>query len=245
MVNVKGMLGGAARVAAGAALLVAAGSAMAPAHAAAKAKALISSNTGGTGPGPLLSTYFDLGLYAYGNDDIVRLTNVSGQNACAFIYVFDTDQELQEACAVGLSPNKELSFDVRHSLTDNPAFGNFFDNDVAGIIEIISGTANTGSSVYASTTEGINCDPAAAITPLTAVNAYLETSVVVESYGFFLPGATVLEFTDDGDPDATNLGTIQNALAVLGSEIGASGKGICYTSTDLQMPASLSGAVGN
>jgi hypothetical protein len=80
---------------------------------------------------------------------------------------------------------------------------------------------------------------------LTAVNAYLETSVVVESYGFFLPGATVLEFTDDGDPDATNLGTIQNALAVLGSEIGASGKGICYTSTDLQMPASLSGAVGN
>jgi hypothetical protein len=123
-INIKGMLGGAARVAAGAALLVAAGSAMAPAHAS-KKLALISSNTGGTGPGPLLSTYFDLGQYAYGNDNTVRLTNVSGVDACAFIYVFDTDQELAEACAVGLSPNKALSFDVRHSLTDNPSFGNF------------------------------------------------------------------------------------------------------------------------
>src|SRR5580698_9751686 len=243
MVNVKGMLGGAARVAAGAALLVAAGSAIAPAHAL-KKQALISSNTGGTGPGPLLSTYFDLGYYGYGNDDVVRLTNVSGQNACAFIYVFDTDQELQEACAVGLSPNKELSFDVRHSLTDNPAFGNFVDDDVAGIIEIISGTSNTGSSVFASTTEGITCDPAAAITPLTAINAYLETSVVVESYGYWLPGATILPFTDDGDPDATNLGVIQNALGVLGSEIGSSGKGICYIDP-WTAPSTNSGAVSN
>jgi len=231
-INVKGLLGGAARVAAGAALLVAAGSAMAPAHA--KAKSLISSNTGGTGPGPLLSTYFDLGYYGYGNDDFVRLTNVSGVDACAFIYVFDTDQELQEACAVGLSPNKELEFDVKYSLTNNPAFGNFYYDEVGGIIEIISGTSNTGSSVFASTTEGITCDPAAAITPLTAINAYLETSVVVESYGYPLPGATILPFTDDGNPDATNLGVIQNALAVLGSEIGASGKGICDPSAWLQ-----------
>jgi hypothetical protein len=243
MVNVKGILGGAARVAAGAALLVAAGSAIAPAHALKKA-ALISSNTGGTGPGPLLSTYFDLGYYGYGNDDVVRLTNVSGVNACAFIYVFDTDQELQEACAVGLSPNKELSFSVSAGLTNNPAFGDFSNNDVAGIIEIISGTSNTGSSVFASTTEGITCDPAGAITPLTAVNAYLETSVVVESYGYWLPGATVLPFTDDGNPDATNLGVIQNALSVLGSEIGASGKGICYVDP-YNMPSTNSGAVSN
>jgi hypothetical protein len=241
---VKGMLGGAARVAVGAALLVAAGSAMAPAHAAHKVAGLISSNTGGTGPGPLLSTYFDLGFYGYGNDDVVRLTNVSGVNACAFIYVFDTDQQLAEACAVGLSPNKELSFDVSHSLTDNPSFGNFYNDDVAGIIEIISGTSNTGTSVYASTTEGITCDPAAAITPLTAINAYLETSVVVESYGYWLPGATILPFTDDGNPDATNLGVIQNALAVLGSEIGASGKGICYIDP-YNMPSTNSGAVSN
>jgi len=245
MVNVKGFLGGAARVAAGAALLVAAGSAMAPAHAAGKKSGvLISSNTGGTGPGPLLSTYFDLGQYAYGNDDVVRLTNVSGVDACAFIYVFDTDQELAESCAVGLSPNKALAFDVKHSLTDNPAFGDFSNNDVGGIIEIISGTANTGSSVFASTTEGINCDPAAAITPLTAINAYLETSVVVESYGDYLPGATVLPFTDDGDPDATNLATIQNALAVLGSGIGASGNGVCYIHS-YDMPSTNSGVATN
>jgi hypothetical protein len=215
---------------------------MAPAHAKISKAPLISSNTGGTGPGPLLSTYFDLGLYGYGNDDVVRLTNVSGVDACAFIYVFDTDQELQEACAVGLSPNKELAFDVSYNLTNNPAFGSFYYDDVAGIIEIISGTSNTGSSVYASTTEGITCDPAAAITPLTAINAYLETSVVVESYGYWLPGATVLPFTDDGNPDATNLGVIQQDLAVLGSEIGASGKGICTTG-QWTVPSTNSGAV--
>jgi hypothetical protein len=244
-INVKGMFGGAARVAAGAALLVAAGSAMAPAHAAGRKNALISSSTGGTGPGPLLSTYFDLGQHTYGNDDVVRLTNVAGVPACAFIYVFDTDQELAESCAVGLSPNKALSFSVRDGLTQNPAFGNFFNNDVGGIIEIISGTANTGSSVFAnpgSGTEAINCDPAGTITPLTAVNAYIETSVVVESYGDYLPGATVLEFTNDGDPDATNLATIQSALGVLGSEIGSSGKGIC-TTDPWTMPPTNTGAV--
>jgi hypothetical protein len=226
-INVKGMLGGAARVAAGAALLVAAGSAIAPAHAL--KKVAIASTTGGTGPGPLMSTYFDLGYYGYGNDDVIRLTNVAGVNACAFIYVFDTNQELQEACAVGLTPNKELAFDVSANLTSNPAFGNFSYDDIAGIIEIISGTPNTGSGVFSSVTEGINCDPAATISPLTAVNAYLETSVVVESYGYWLPGATVLPFTDDGNPDATNLSVIQTDLGVLGSEIGSSGKGVCYT----------------
>jgi hypothetical protein len=222
-INVKGMLGGAARVAAGAALLVAAGSAMSPAHAAKKA-ALISSSTGGTGPGPLLATYFDLG---YGTSDgTVRLDNVSGAPVCAFIYVFDTDQELQESCAVGLSPNKDFNFPTSN-LVYNPFFSGAFATGENGIIEIISGSPNTGTSVFASSNEGINCDPAAAITPVTAVNAWISTVTVAESYGQWIPSSTVLPFTDDGEPDAANLGTIQNALGVLGSEIGASGDGVC------------------
>jgi len=227
-INVKGMFGGAARVAAGAALLVAAGSAMSPAHAVVKKSPLIGVAAVGTGPGPLLSTYFDLGYYAYGNDDIVRLTNTSGANACAFIYVFSSDQELQEACAVGLSANAEVSFSVAAGLVNNP-ISPFPNGDVAGTIEIISGTSNTGSSVFASSIEGINCDPAATITPVNAIDAYLETSVVVESYGYWLPGATILHFADDGQPDATNLAVIQNALAVFGSSIGTSGDGVCTT----------------
>jgi hypothetical protein len=227
-INVKGLLGGAARVAAGAALLVAAGSAFAPAHAK-KLSALIGNSAGsGDGPGPLLSTYFDLG-YGWGSDDVVRLTNPSGANVCAMIYVFDTDQELQEACAVGLSPNKEFSFDVSDSLASNPTYGSFYNYDIAGIIEVISATPNTVTSPYGSTTEGISCDPAVGVSPITGVNAYLEESVVVKSYGDWLPGATVLEFTDDGIIDQTNLNTISSALAVLGSEIGSSGRGICNT----------------
>ncbi|HUN58852.1 MAG TPA: hypothetical protein VMU41_12120 [Candidatus Binataceae bacterium] len=223
-INVKGLLGGAARVAAGAALLVAAGSAIAPAHA--KLKAAISSSTGGTGPGPLLATYFDLGYWGSGDDGTVRLDNVSGANACAFIYVFDTTQELQESCAVGLSANKDYSF-YTSSLVENPFYAGAFDGGLAGVIEIISGTPNTGTSPFASTTEGITCDPAAAITPITAVNAWISTVTVAEIDGIWWPGTTVLPFTDDGNPDAANLATIQNALGVLGSEIGATGDGVC------------------
>jgi len=224
-INVKGMLGGAARVAAGAALLVAAGSAVSPAHAS-KLKALISSSTGGTGPGPLLSTYFDLGYLGAGDDGTVRLNNVSGENACAFIYVFDTDQELQESCAVGLTPNKNFSFPTS-DLVYNPFFAGAFDNGLDGVIEIISGTPNTGTSVFASTNEGVTCDPAATITPLTAVNAWISTVTVAQIEDIWIPSATVLPFTDDGEPDSANLATIQNALGVLGSEIGASGDGVC------------------
>jgi hypothetical protein len=227
-INVKGLLGGAARVAAGAALLVAAGSAFAPAHAK-KLSALIGSGQGSVdGPGPLLSTYFDLG-YGWGSDDVVRLTNPSGADVCAMIYVFDTDQELQEACAIGLSPNKALSLDVASDLTATPTYGSFYNYDIAGIIEIISATPNTVTSPYGSTTEGISCDPAVGVAPITGVNAYLEESVVVESYGEWLPSAAVLAFTDDGTIDQTNLSTITTALSVLGSEIGSSGRGICLT----------------
>ncbi|MGH8337719.1 MAG: hypothetical protein ACRETL_13060, partial [Gammaproteobacteria bacterium] len=233
-INVKGLLGGAARVAAGAALLVAAGAVVSPAHA--KLKSAIVSSTGGTGPGPLLSTYFDIGYYGTYGDGTVRLNNVSGQNVCAFIYVFDSYQELQESCAVGLSANKNYSF-YTSALVGNPFYAGAFTGELDGVIEIISGTPNTGSSPFASTTEGISCDPAATITPLTAVNAWISTVTVAEIDGVWIPSSTVLPFTDDGQPDAANLATIQNALGVLGSELGSSGDGVCDPSTQWQTPA--------
>jgi hypothetical protein len=235
-INVKGLLGGAARVAAGAALLVAAGAAIAPAHA--RLASSISSNTGGTGPGPLLSTYFDIGDVGSYTDGVIHLTNVSGVNACAFIYVFDTNQELQESCALGLTPNKDSAFYIS-GLVGNPFYAGGFDYGLQGIVEIISGTANTGTSPFASTSDGVHCDPAATITPLTAVNAWITQVSVAEIYGIWLPGTTVLPFTDDGTPDATNLATIQNALAVLGSEIGASGDGVCYVNPWSEESATL------
>jgi len=127
-----------------------------------------------------------------------------------------------------LSPNKDFNF-ATTNLVYNPFFAGAFNEGLDGIIEIISGAPNVGSSVFSSTAENgtINCDPAAAITPLTAVNAWISTVTIAAIDGYWIPSATVLPFTDDGEPDATNLGTIQNALAVLGSEIGASGDGVC------------------
>jgi hypothetical protein len=231
-IKVRGVLGGAARVACGAAFLITAGSSLAPAHAKKITSLIGSTSDTGDGPGPLLSTYFDLG-YDQDTDDIMRLTNPSGSPVCAMIYVFDTDQELQEACAVGLSPNKELSFDVAANLTSSPTYGSFYDDDVAGVIEVISATPNTVTSPYGSATldgtSSIPCDPAVGVSPITGVNAYLEESVVVESYGNPLPGATVLEFTNDGSIDQNNLNGIENGLAFLGSNFGASGRGLCTT----------------
>jgi hypothetical protein len=204
---------------------------MSPAHAA-RHTALIDTAPGGTGPGPLLATYFDLGYIVDGyttTDGTVRLDNVSGEPACAFIYVFDSDQELQESCAVGLSANKDYSF-YTSSLVGSPFFTGGFSNGAEGVIEIISGAPNTGDSIFSnpgSGSEAINCDPAAAITPVTAVNAWISTVTTVTYGGLPVYGATVLPFTDDGEPDSANLSTIQTALGVLGSAIGASGDGVC------------------
>jgi hypothetical protein len=209
---------------------------MSPAHA--KLKQNISSSTGGTGPGPLLSTFFDIGYYGSYTDGVIHLTNVSGVPACAFIYVFSDDQELEESCALGLSPNKDSSFYIS-GLVGNPFYAGGFDAGLQGIVEIISGTPNTGTSPFASTTEGITCDPAATITPLTAVNAWITQVSVAEIYDIWLPSTTVLPFTDDGEPDAANLSTIQTALGVLGSEIGASGDGVCYVNSYSEQTATL------
>ncbi|MGA2408835.1 MAG: hypothetical protein ABSG46_00400 [Candidatus Binataceae bacterium] len=229
-INVKGILGGAARVAAGAALLVAAGSAMSPAHA--KLTTLIGASSGGSGDGPLLATYFDLsGPTGIDGDAIIRLANISGSPECALIYVFDTDQQLQEACSVGLSANKELALSVGYELTANPAFSSAFEYGVDGLIEVVSATPVTtnSSSPFASSTEGINCDPSQTVVPITAVEAWIEHTLGIEVYGTWDTGVAVVPFTNGGDPDAANLAALQNAITFLGSSLGSSGDGICST----------------
>ena len=230
-INIKGMLGGAARVAAGAALLVAAGSAMAPAHAA-KLGALIGASPGtGEGDGPLLATYFDIdGPTGIGGDAIIRLANISGAvtGECAFIYVFNTDQELEEACAAPLSPNKELAISVYAQLNSNPAFNNEFGYGYrTGLIEIVSGEPNTGSSAFSSNVEGINCDPAGTIVPVTAVEAWIEHTLGIPADGYEATGVAVVPFTNGGAPDV-NLGLLTADINFLNAALGSSGDGICY-----------------
>jgi len=221
-INVKGMLGGAARVAAGAALLVAAGSAFAPAHAA-KLKTLINATPGtGEGQGPLLSTYFALGGYG-GNDDLVVLDNPTSATECAMIYVFDSNEELQESCAAPVSANGQLTFDVLYDLAYNPAFPPFYGDEINGVIEIISAEPNDTAAPFASG----DCDPNGTITPITAIDAYLDTSVTVEYYDTPLTSATVLPFTNDGTVDTTNISTLQGYLKTFAAD--GSGRGVCNT----------------
>ena len=67
---------------------------------------------------------------------------------------------------------------------------------------------------------------------------------MAEIDGYWIPGATVLPFTDDGEPDSANLATIQTALGVLGSEIGASGDGVCKPAS-YSDPVTVSGISSN
>ncbi len=232
-INVKGMLGGAARVAAGAALLVAAGSSIAPAHAAKKAVSLISASSGGSGDGPLLADYFDLDSVTGDGDTIIRLANISGSPECALIYVFDTNQQLQEACSVGLSPNKELALSTEYELVSNPAFSSAFEYGYAGLIEVVSAepVTSVSSSPFASDYEGIACDPSQTVVPITAIEAWSESVVSIFEYDsdYYATSAAVTPFTNGGDPDAANLTALQGAITFLGSELGSSGDGICST----------------
>ena len=180
----------------------------------------------------MLATYFDIsGPTGIGGDTIIRLANISGSPECALIYVFDTDQELQEACSVGLSPNKELALSTEWELADNPAFANAFSYGLDGLIEVVSAepVTSNSSSPFASSNEGINCDPSQTVLPITAVEAWSESVIALDVYGSPLTGAAVAPFTNGGDPDAANLSALQNAITFLGSELGSSGDGICST----------------
>jgi hypothetical protein len=56
-------------------------------------------------------------------DETVRIINPTGQTLCANIYVFDSNQNLNECCSCPITHNGLRTLSVNNDLTDNPPPG--------------------------------------------------------------------------------------------------------------------------
>jgi uncharacterized protein YjdB len=94
---------------------------------------------------PLMTvSYFDLAdSQNSGIDGTVRLTNpgLTGGDLCAMIYVFDSNQEMNECCGCLISDSGLLTLSLTNDLTANTLTGK---KPVAGSVETVSSTPSGG-----------------------------------------------------------------------------------------------------
>ena len=155
------------------------------------------------------TTYFDT---SHG-DETVRLVNpTSNPVLCAMIYVFDSDEELQECCGCPVSTNGFHSLSTKLNLTSNPAYSAFDQ----GEIEIVSSVPNVA---------GI-CDPGAGVNPTPTVLAWaVHEEALVESSSTV--ATSVKEFLSAGSTiDEVNLVTTLEPFCAILQGL-PSGHGIC------------------
>jgi hypothetical protein len=84
-------------------------------------------------------------------------------NLCAFVYVFNNNEEEVECCGCVLSPDSQTTLSLHNDLLKNPLNVHDLTND--GVIKVISGPPNNGGS----------CDPtgdAAPIVPAPELRAW-------------------------------------------------------------------------
>jgi hypothetical protein len=93
--------------------------------------------------------YYAVGYYTNAHaagapDAQLRLTNDGSTetNLCANVYVFNTDEEMEECCSCAVTPNGYLDLDVNSDLTGNPLGGGLKPS--RGIIKVVS-SVDTGT----------------------------------------------------------------------------------------------------
>jgi hypothetical protein len=146
-------------------------------------------------------------------DATVRIDNpgLTYGNLCAFIYVFDNDQQLTECCGCVETHNGLRTLSVRRNLTSNPLTGRVSNN---GVIKIVSGAVNNAP-----------CDPTANVAPKANLRAW--ATHIQNAVGTAWP-ITETEFSDS-TLGATELANLQAQCAFV--NILGSGQGICSCGT--------------
>jgi hypothetical protein len=146
-------------------------------------------------------------------DATVRVTNpgTSNGNLCAFVYVFDNDQQLDECCGCITTPDGLRTFSVTKDLTSNPLIGIVVKT---GDIKIVSGAVNNSP-----------CDPTANVTPTRSLRAW--ATHIQNKVGTAYP-ITETEFSD-ATLSAGELASLQ-ADCFFVNRLG-SGHGICSCGT--------------
>ena len=146
-------------------------------------------------------------------DATIRVTNpgTSNGNLCAFVYVFDNDQQLDECCGCITTPDGLRTFSVTKDLTSNPLIGIVVNH---GDVKIVSGAVNNSP-----------CDPTANVTPKASLRAW--ATHIQNKVGTAYP-ITETEFSD-ATLSAGELANLQ-ADCYFVNRLG-SGHGICSCGT--------------
>ena len=200
----------------------------------------------GADPSSMIVTYYDLRQAPSENgsgigDNLVRLVNPTAANGsvCAFIYVFDSEEEMGECCGCPISPNGIDQLSVANDLTNN--WGITSADEDSGVIDITTGLPNSaifneslGVSVPA-------CDAGAASTPVgnligtithnqaidgpTTQTITVMVTPTVPTLTPFTTGLTEVALFDEGAADPTEAAFLVSTCHFL--ETNGSGKGLC------------------
>jgi hypothetical protein len=110
------------------------------------------------------------------------VANLSQDDLCANVYVFDDSQEFKECCSCPISPNGMRTWDIHTDLNSNPANGIVANQ---GLIQVVSTHA---------TSTGGGCDPTGGFNVFFGTGGGLTLEPEVESWATHvqlanLPGA--------------------------------------------------------
>jgi hypothetical protein len=160
---------------------------------------------------PLLTLqYFNLSnAQASGADSIIRLTNtgLTGGDLCAMIYVFDSNQELNECCGCSISDDGMRTISLVNDLTANTLTG---QKPVAGTIEVVSSDP----------TQNPQCD-ATSLAPTGQILAW-GTNVQATTNGNYQVTESAFANSGMNSMQVSYLANLCSFMKQLGS-----GKGIC------------------
>ena len=233
---------GAVALAAGAALLV---SSAVPANAATlrRTSTVGASSADGPDPSTNIVGYYDIGespgLNGSGiGDNLLRLINPTAANGsvCAYIYVFDSEEEMGECCGCPVSPNGLDQISVADDLTDNWGITSF-DQD-SGVIDIVTGLPNAAIFISSLGISVPACNPGSASTPVGNLVGYIthNQAIVQESINLTngskdVTGTTTslteVSLFDEGGADSTESAYLVSTCSFLQSNGTRKGQCSC------------------
>ncbi len=183
-----------------------------------------------------LSGYYDInepGSTGTGGDNIIRLINSAGcgngevsnqqcafeTDLCAYIYVFDDDQEMGECCGCAITPNELYTVSVKNDLTANWGLGSN-DSD-SGVVQILSGQQSNFNNCDPA--HGCNgaCDPTIPSLPSTSMIGSISKGQQILG----VTSVTEVPLQNDGPAETVESAYLtQNCASLLGND---SGGGVC------------------
>jgi hypothetical protein len=88
---------------------------------------------------------------------------------CAFVYVFDRNQQLLECCGCVITPNGLREFDINDDLTSNSLTGGIIEE---GVIKVVSHPKNGPAPKVRGFFDDLDCNPASITNPQPTLRAW-------------------------------------------------------------------------